>query len=165
MAEVSGTKIASFRGDIEDLRNGTIDRATFNASRNEIVDLIGEAETKKLERRLRTELSQGGDDIGKSRPRNKSNKNFNEKGEYIPGNAKSNENFDSKGQYVPKAQRNNKGGMAKKKGPMQMAMGGMANGRQHMYLSKGALVTDNLSPGLKALAKKRPDVVRKILKK
>jgi|TARA_R100001510_G_C7600452_1_gene167214 hypothetical protein len=124
MAEVSGTKIASFRGDIEDLRNNTIDRATFNAARNEIVDLIGEAETKKLERRLRTELSQGSNDLGKSR-----------------------------------------GGMAKKKGPMQMAMGGMANGRQHMYLSRGALVTDNLNPGLKALAKKRPDVVKKILGK
>jgi len=62
-------------------------------------------------------------------------------------------------------EKKNKGGMAKKKGPMQMAMGGMANGRQHMYLSKGALVTDNLNPGLKALAKKRPDVVRKILNK
>jgi hypothetical protein len=121
MAELSGTKIASFRGNIEDLRNNTIDRATFNAARNEIVGLIGEAATKQLEKRLRTELSQGGDDIGDSRP--------------------------------------------VKKGPMQMAMGGMANGRQHMYLSKGALVTDNLNPGLKALAKKRPDVVRKILKK
>jgi hypothetical protein len=52
-----------------------------------------------------------------------------------------------------------------KKGTMKMANGGMANGRQHMYLSKGALVTDNLNPGLKALAKKRPDVVRKILNK
>jgi hypothetical protein len=120
MAELSGTKIASFRGDIEDLRNNTIDRSTFNASRNKIVELIGEAETKKLERRLRTELSQGGDDIGKSRPR---------------------------------------------KGPMEMTMGGVANGKKHMYLSKGALVTENLNPGLKALAKERPDVVRKILKK
>tara|TARA_R100000315_G_scaffold25014_1_gene9572 strand:- start:920 stop:1288 length:369 start_codon:yes stop_codon:yes gene_type:complete len=60
----------------------------------------------------------------------------------------------------------NKGGvMKKKKGPMQMAMGGMANGKKHMYLSKGALVTENLNPGLQALAKERPDVVRKILKK
>ena len=41
----------------------------------------------------------------------------------------------------------------------------MANGKQHMYLNKGALVTENLNPGLKALAKKRPDVVKKILKK
>lgn len=58
------------------------------------------------------------------------------------------------------------GGMPKKKkGPMQMAMGGMANGKKHMYLSKGALVTENLNPGLRALAKERPDVVRKILKK
>ena len=52
-----------------------------------------------------------------------------------------------------------------KKGPMKMAMGGMANGKQHMYLNKGALVTENLNPGLKALAKERPDVVKKILKK
>ena len=52
-----------------------------------------------------------------------------------------------------------------KKGPMKMAAGGMANGRQHMYLSEGALVTDKLNPGLKALAKKRPDVVKKILNK
>ena len=93
MAELSGTKIASFRGDIEDLRNGTIDRSTFNAERDKIVEEIGEAATKQLERRLRTELSQGGDDIGDSRPI--------------------------------------------KKGPMQMAMGGMANGKKHMYLSNG----------------------------
>lgn len=52
-----------------------------------------------------------------------------------------------------------------KKGPMKMAMGGMANGKKHMYLNEGALVTENLNPGLKALAKKRPDVVKKILKK
>ena len=52
-----------------------------------------------------------------------------------------------------------------KKGSMKMAMGGMANGKKHMYLNDGALVTDNLNPGLKALAKKRPDVVKKILNK
>ena len=52
-----------------------------------------------------------------------------------------------------------------KKGPMKMAMGGMANGKKHMYLNEGALVTENLNPGLKALAKKRPDVVKKILNK
>jgi len=53
----------------------------------------------------------------------------------------------------------------KGKGKAKMAKGGMANGRQHMYLNEGALVTDNLNPGLKALAKKRPDVVKNILKK
>ena len=47
----------------------------------------------------------------------------------------------------------------------EMAMGGMANGKKHMYLNKGALVTENLNPGLKALAKERPDVVKKILNK
>ena len=51
------------------------------------------------------------------------------------------------------------------KGKAAMAKGGMANGRQHMYLNEGALVTDNLNPGLQALAKKRPDVVKNILKK
>ena len=47
------------------------------------------------------------------------------------------------------------GGMPKKKkGPMQMAMGGMANGKKHMYLSNGGSVMDKLpNPGLKALAK------------
>tara|TARA_A100001391_G_scaffold60337_1_gene37606 strand:- start:193 stop:630 length:438 start_codon:yes stop_codon:yes gene_type:complete len=53
----------------------------------------------------------------------------------------------------------------KGKGKAKMAKGGMANGKQHMYLNDGGLVTDNLNPGLKALAKKRPDVVKKILKK
>ena len=51
------------------------------------------------------------------------------------------------------------------KNPSKMYSGGMANGKQHMYLNDGGLVTDNLNPGLKALAKKRPDVVKKILKK
>tara|TARA_Y100001937_G_C7121806_1_gene332987 strand:- start:1033 stop:1431 length:399 start_codon:yes stop_codon:yes gene_type:complete len=53
----------------------------------------------------------------------------------------------------------------KGKGKAKMMKGGMANGRQHMYLNDGGLVTDNLNPGLQALAKKRPDVVKKILKK
>ena len=53
----------------------------------------------------------------------------------------------------------------KGKGKAKMMKGGMANGRQHMYLNDGGLVTDNLNPGLQALAKKRPDLVKKILKK
>ena len=163
MAEVSGTKIASFRGDIEDLRNGTIDRATFNASRDEIVELVGESATKKLERRLRTELTQGGDDIGKSRPKEKPARSNTP--EQLMNRLEKAASSEIKEERSKLGLANNKGGMAKKKGPMQMAMGGMANGRQHMYLSKGALVTDNLKPGLKALAKKRPDVVRKILNK
>tara|TARA_A100001515_G_scaffold55830_1_gene44045 strand:+ start:98 stop:556 length:459 start_codon:yes stop_codon:yes gene_type:complete len=137
MAELSGTKIASFRGDIEDLRNGTIDRSVFNAARDKIVEEIGESATKQLERRLRTELSQGGDDIGDSRP---------DKRKFSPGM----ESKLSKSVTLDK----NKGGMAKKKGPMQMAMGGMANGKKHMYLSNGGSVMDKLpNPGLKALAK------------
>ena len=53
----------------------------------------------------------------------------------------------------------------KGKGKAKMMKGGMANGRQHMYLNDGGLVIDNLNPGLQALAKKRPDVVKNILKK
>ena len=68
MADLSITDIASFRGDIEDLRNGTIKKSVFNKARNKIVKKIGEEETGKLERRLRTELTQGDDDIGDSRP-------------------------------------------------------------------------------------------------
>ncbi len=54
--------------------------------------------------------------------------------------------------------------MIKKKGPIKMANGGMANGKPHMYLSTGGSVKD-LNPGLRALQKKRPDVVAKILNK
>lgn len=45
-----------------------------------------------------------------------------------------------------------------------MMKGGMANGKVHMYAAGGA-VKDNLSPGLRALNKTRPDVVKKILGK
>ena len=41
-----------------------------------------------------------------------------------------------------------------------MAYGGTANMKKHMYAT-GGQVTDNMK-GLKALAKKRPDVVRKM---
>ena len=58
-------------------------------------------------------------------------------------------------------------GMAEfKKDPSKkakMMRGGMANKKEHMY-SNGGSVTDRMNPGLKALAKKRPDVVTKILK-
>ena len=53
----------------------------------------------------------------------------------------------------------------KKMGASKMAMGGMANGRKHMYLANGGSVTDNLpNPGLKALAKteKGKTAVRKM---
>jgi LysM repeat protein len=46
----------------------------------------------------------------------------------------------------------------------EMMKGGMANGKAHMYAAGGA-VKDNLSPGLRALNKTRPDVVKKILGK
>ena len=49
------------------------------------------------------------------------------------------------------------------KGKAAMQKGGMANGKVHMY-SGGGSVTDKMNPGLKALAKKRPDVVANILK-
>ena len=63
-------------------------------------------------------------------------------------------------------EKKNKGGMAKKKGPMQMAMGGMANGKKHMYLSNGGAVKDNA--GLRALRASGPkgmEAYNKITKK
>jgi hypothetical protein len=64
---------------------------------------------------------------------------------------------DSSGRINP--DKKAKGGMAKK---AQMMRGGMANKKEHMYAAGGS-VTDKLSPGLKALNKTRPDVVKKIL--
>ena len=56
------------------------------------------------------------------------------------------------------AQQKSKGGAVKKPA---MMYGGMANNKKHMY-SAGVSVKDN--PGLKALAKQRPDVVAKMMK-
>ena len=59
-------------------------------------------------------------------------------------------------------------GMAEfKKDPSKkakMMRGGKANGKEHMY-SNGGDVKDNLNPGLRALQKVRPDVVKNILEK
>ena len=44
----------------------------------------------------------------------------------------------------------------------KMMRGGMANKKEHMY-SNGGSVTDKMNPGLRALNKTRPDVVKKIL--
>lgn len=52
--------------------------------------------------------------------------------------------------------KNNKGGYIKK---TQMAYGGMAGGKKHMYLAGGS-VTEN--PGLKALKKASPEAYNKI---
>ena len=55
-------------------------------------------------------------------------------------------------------------GGAKPPKPMrkpEMMYGGMANNKKHMY-SAGGSVKDN--PGLKALARQRPDVVAKMMK-
>lgn len=57
-------------------------------------------------------------------------------------------------------QSNNRGGDIKNK--TKMMRGGMANKKEHMYVAGGS-VTDKMNPGLKALAKERPDVVAKIL--
>ena len=162
MAELSGTKIASFRGDIEDLRNGTIDRSVFSAERNKIVQEIGEKATKQLEKRLRTELTQGGDDIGDSRPAKKPARSNTP--EQLMNRLEKAASTEIKEEREKLGLSNNKGGRIKKKGPMQMAKGGMANGKPHMYAAGGS-VTDKLSPGLKALNKTRPDVVKKILGK
>tara|TARA_R100000664_G_C2731385_1_gene121857 strand:+ start:415 stop:795 length:381 start_codon:yes stop_codon:yes gene_type:complete len=61
----------------------------------------------------------------------------------------------SKGEKKPTMMR---GGVSK------MAKGGMANGKVHNYVAGGS-VTDKLNPGLRALQKVRPDVVKNILKK
>ena len=58
----------------------------------------------------------------------------------------------------PRPQQKSKGGGVKKP---QMMYGGMANNKKHMYAAGGS-VKDN--PGLKALAKQRPDVVAKMIK-
>ena len=58
----------------------------------------------------------------------------------------------------PRIQQKSKGGAIKKP---EMMYGGMANNKKHMY-SAGGSVKDN--PGLKALAKQRPDVVAKMMK-
>lgn len=48
-------------------------------------------------------------------------------------------------------------------GKATMMRGGMANGKVHNYVAGGS-VTDKMNPGLRALNKTRPDVVKKILK-
>lgn len=54
-------------------------------------------------------------------------------------------------------------GMAEvKQGKAKMMRGGMANKKEHMYVAGGS-VTDKMNPGLRALNKTRPDVVKKIL--
>ena len=52
--------------------------------------------------------------------------------------------------------------LAAKGGVSKMAKGGMANGKVHNYVAGGS-VTDKMNPGLRALNKTRPDVVKKIL--
>ena len=47
----------------------------------------------------------------------------------------------------------------KKKKKTEMAYGGMASGKKHMYVA-GGMVTDN--PGLKALKKASPEAYKKI---
>jgi len=54
-----------------------------------------------------------------------------------------------------------KRGRAALRDKSKMAYGGMANNKKHMYVAGGS-VKDN--PGLKALAKQRPDVVAKMMK-
>ncbi len=64
---------------------------------------------------------------------------------------------DAKKTMKPRPQRKAMGGAVKKPA---MAYGGTANMKKHMYAA-GGQVTDNMK-GLKALAKVRPDVVRKM---
>ena len=58
----------------------------------------------------------------------------------------------------------NKGGLSTKNGKAKMMRGGMANKKEHMYVAGGS-VTDKMNPGLRALNKTRPDVVKQILGK
>ena len=58
----------------------------------------------------------------------------------------------------------NIGGLSTKNGKAKMMRGGMANKKEHMYVAGGS-VTDKMNPGLRALNKTRPDVVKKILGK
>jgi|TARA_Y100000289_G_C3820273_1_gene98334 hypothetical protein len=58
----------------------------------------------------------------------------------------------------------NKGGLSTKNGKAKMMRGGMANKKEHMYVAGGS-VTDKMNPGLRALNKTRPDVVKQILDK
>ena len=70
--------------------------------------------------------------------------------EYVKSNEVTTEERRASSVAASNIESKNKGGMAKKKtGPMQMAMGGMANGKKHMYLSNGGAVKDNA--GLRAL--------------
>ena len=73
--------------------------------------------------------------------------------------AEAKEMYKSKKAPMPKPRPKGKamGGAVKKPA---MAYGGMANMKKHMYTA-GGQVTDKMK-GLKALAKKRPDVVRKM---
>tara|TARA_A100000172_G_scaffold41951_1_gene25639 strand:- start:459 stop:839 length:381 start_codon:yes stop_codon:yes gene_type:complete len=64
---------------------------------------------------------------------------------------------DAKKTKQSKPTQKSKGGTIKKPA---MAYGGTANMKKHMYAA-GGQVTDNMK-GLKALAKKRPDVVKKM---
>ena len=57
---------------------------------------------------------------------------------------------------IVREMKKSKGGAIKKP---EMMYGGMANNKKHMYAGGGSVI-DN--PGLKALAKKRPDVVKKM---
>lgn len=52
-----------------------------------------------------------------------------------------------------------KRGRAALRDKSKMAYGGMANNKRHMYVAGGSVAD---KPGLKALAKKRPDVVKKM---
>jgi len=62
-----------------------------------------------------------------------------------------------------KRMKNRKKELQSMTGKTAMMRGGMAGGKQHMYVAGGS-VTDKMNPGLRALNATRPDVVKKILK-
>lgn len=76
-----------------------------------------------------------------------------------PKGMASDEEFKKQLQDKPDKAKKAKGGYMKK---TQMAYGGMANGKKHMYAAGGS-VTEN--PGLKALKKASPEAYNKIMGK
>ena len=72
----------------------------------------------------------------------------------LPANMATEAEFKQQLKETEEFERKRRNERRKKQDKPKMADGGMANGKKHMYLSKGAFVTDNLpNKGLKMLAK------------
>ena len=72
----------------------------------------------------------------------------------LPANMATEAEFKQQLKETEEFERKRRNERRKKQDKPKMAAGGMANGKKHMYLNKGAFVTDNLpNKGLKMLAK------------